>query len=321
MKLYRDVFLFSLLFIFGGSCATVTSPASPAELPVSQKFQSTAQKIQTLPQIKKYKMKLAIGRFTNETMYGRALLNDEDLERIGKQASDMLSSRLVKCDNFIVIERPDIKKISSEGSLSGEYRLNGVDTLIIGSVTEFGRSVTGQSGFFSSTKLQAARAKVEVRLVDVATGRAFFTVSGTGQASIEAGEVAGFGSQAGYDATLNDKAVSAAISDMIDGLISTLDERPWRSDILSVKGDEIIISGGKYQGLKVGDKLQVNLPGESFKSKQSGFDVTLPPTKAAELQVSSIFGDSEINEGSICTVTAGKVDPAIAVKYYVTESR
>jgi hypothetical protein len=36
-----------------------------------------------------------------------------------------------------------------------------------GRVTEFGRSITGKAGFLSSTKVQTARAKVDVRIVDV----------------------------------------------------------------------------------------------------------------------------------------------------------
>jgi len=71
-----------------------------------------------------------------------------------------------------------------------------------------GRSTTGKSGFLSGTKVQTAHAKVEIRLVDVRTGYVFFTASGAGDASTESGEVAGFGSKADYDATLNDRAIA-----------------------------------------------------------------------------------------------------------------
>ena len=195
----------------------------------------------------------------------------------------------------------------------------GADTVIAGSVTEFGRSVGGKSGFLSSTKLQTARAKVDIRLVDVKTGLAYFSSQGSGEASTESGEVAGFGSRAEYDATLNDRAIGAAISDVVDRLVQKLSDRPWRTDILDVKGSQLVISGGGRQGLRSGDTLAVLEPGETTRSKQSGFEVTLPARQVATVRVLSFFGDTETNEGSICEVTSGTIDPATVAKLYVTE--
>lgn len=187
---------------------------------------------------------------------------------------------------------------------------SGSDTVIIGSVTEFGRSVSGQTGFLSSTKTQVARAKVDIRLVDVKTSLAYFSATGAGEASTATGEVAGFGSKAEYDATLNDRAIAAAISDVIDALVSKLADRPWRTFILDVQGPKVFIGGGRMQGIQVGDLLAVLEPGKTVKSKQTGFDVTLPATQVATLRVVGLFGDSETSEGSVCEVVSGSVDPA-----------
>jgi hypothetical protein len=195
----------------------------------------------------------------------------------------------------------------------------GADSLIMGSVTEFGRSVTGKTGFLSSTKMQTAKAKVDIRLVDVKTGLAYFSAQGAGEASVEAGEVAGFGSRSEYDATLNDRAIAAAISDVIDRLVSKLADRPWRTDILEVQGTQVFISGGTRQGLRVGDELVVMAAGQTIKSAQTGFDVTLPPKTVATLKVVQTFGDSETNEGSVCDQTSGAVDKAQLPKLFVTQ--
>ena len=111
--------------------------------------------------------------------------------------------------SFLVFERPDLGKIEQEQRLTGQSNLIGVDTLILGSVTEFGRSTTGEVGFLSATKRQTARAKVEIRLADARTGQVFFSAAGAGEALAESGEVAGFGSRAAYDGSLNDKAIGA----------------------------------------------------------------------------------------------------------------
>jgi hypothetical protein len=231
----------------------------------------------------------------------------------------MLSSRLVKSGKFLVFERPDIKKIELEQKYSPDARMIGVDTLIVGAVTEFGRSVGGKSGFLSSTKNQVARAKVEIRLVDPKSGHAFFSASGTGEANTESGEIAGFGSRAEYDATLNDRAIAAAISDVIDKLVSSLDERQWKTDILSIDGNQIFISGGIRQGLKIGDQLQVMALGKKIVSKQTGFDIDLPPTKLATVKILGFFGESETNEGAVCELVDGLIDNGKLNSLFVTE--
>jgi hypothetical protein len=195
----------------------------------------------------------------------------------------------------------------------------GADTVISGSVTEFGRSVGGKSGFLSSTKLQLAKAKVDIRLVDVKTGLAYFSANGSGEASTESGEIAGFGSRAEYDATLNDRAIAAAISDVVDRLVDRLYDRPWRTDILEVRGTQVFISGGERQGLKAGDTLAVLQATGTAKSKQSGFEIALPPRQVATVRVVNLFGDSETNEGSVCEVTSGTVDAGALATLFVAE--
>ncbi|HET7787713.1 MAG TPA: CsgG/HfaB family protein [Myxococcales bacterium] len=300
------------------ACATVSQRPVPVEAPASRASQVAAQSAVQQPPAHRYKTKIAIARFTNESNYGRSLLTDQDLDRIGKQAGDMLMSRLVLSGKFLVLERPDAAKLEREQKLSGGSMV-GADTVIAGSVTEFGRSVGGKSGFLSSTKVQLARAKVDIRLVDVKTGLAYFSANGSGEASTESGEIAGFGSRAEYDATLNDRAIAAAISDVVDGLVQKLSDRPWRTDILEIRGNQIFIAGGERQGLRRGDTLAVLQSTGTAKSRQSGFEITLPPRQVASVQVVSLFGDSETNEGSVCEVTWGAVDPAAVATLYVAE--
>ncbi|QJE73746.1 curli production assembly protein CsgG [Aerophototrophica crusticola] len=302
-----------------GACATPPAkpPAAvqaPAEVAKAQAALQAAP-----PAVKALKRKIAIGRFTNETRYGKALLTADQIDPLGRQTGDMLSARLVESGRFLVLERPDLAAIKAEQALAGgPANIVGTDTLIVGSLTEFGRSTEGQSGFLSNTKRQIARAKVEIRLVDVRTGLVFFSAAGTGEAALEKGTVMGFGSQAEYDQTLNDRAIGAAISDVLNSLITKIEERPWRSDILKAEPGRVFISGGARQGLKPGDRLAVMKAGEKVRSGQSGFDIELPPTQVAELVVDSLFGDSETNEGSVARVVSGTV-PANTAGLFVAE--
>lgn len=311
----------SLLLGVVGGCATTSPRQQQVAAPVSAQQQRAAQQQSAMVVSKTFKRKVAIGRFTNETRYGKTFLVDANQDPLGKQASDMLSTRLVQTQKFLVFERPDLNKIQAEQTRLKDSNLVGVDALIVGSITEFGRSTTGKAGFLSATKVQNAHAKVEIRLVDVRTGYVFFTATGTGEASTESGEIAGFGSKADYDEALNDRAIGAAISDVQSALIGKLEERPWRTDILKVDGNLVYMSGGARQGLKVGDKLSVLQQGETIKSAQSGFDIVLPSKSVGVVQVASLFGDNETNEGAVAEVIGGSVTESQRTTLYLAEAK
>lgn len=257
---------------------------------------------------KSLKHKIAVGRFSNETRYGQSLLRDDDLDPLGKQAADILTAYLVQTGKFMVFERPDLSKIEREqGRQAAGSATVGVDTLLVGSIVEFGRTEDGKRGFLNKAKTQRAQAKVAVRLVDVRTGLAFHSATGEGEATTETKTVLGIGSTSRFDGTLTDKALSVAVEDMLDELVNTISARPWRTDVLALEGAQIFISGGQRQGLKVGDRLKLLKAGKVVKSAQTGFDITLPPSELGVLQVVSLFGDSETNEGAATQLVSGSL--------------
>ena len=233
----------------------------------------------------------------------------------------MLTARLVDSGQFLVFERNDIDALKREQAGLAAAKLVGVDTLLVGSVTQFGRKVEGRAGFLNSKMRQVASATVEVRLVDVHTGQAFFSTTGSGSAIVEVGEVAGFGSRAGYDSTLNDKAISAAVSDLMTNVIQKLHERRWFTDVLQIRGDQVFLSGGADQGLKVGDALVVEIAGETVTSGQSGLPITLPGQSIARLEVVSFFGDSPESQGTVARVVQGQISASGLEKLRVVEPR
>ncbi|QVM84146.1 MULTISPECIES: CsgG/HfaB family protein [Novosphingobium] len=255
------------------------------------------------------KRKIAIGRFTNETRYGQTLLRDSNLDPLGKQAADILAAYLVQSGDFLVFERGDMSQIASEQKRLGEgdQSMVGVDTLIIGSIVEFGRSEDGKRGFLNRERTQRAHAKVAIRLVDVRTGLAFHSATGSGEATTETKTTLGMGSTARFDGSLTDKALSVAIEDVLEELSNTIQAREWRTDILAIEDGQVFVSGGPSQGLQSGAQLKVMKAGRSVKSRQTGLDIQLPSTEVAQLQVVSHFGSGELGEGSIAKVVSGSV--------------
>ena len=260
------------------------------------------------------KRRVAVGRFTNSTPYGRLLLSPGQADPVATQAGDMLVNALVASDHFFVFERSDLTALNAERVLSEAdgQALSGVDALLLGSVTQLGRRNEGKQGVLNSQRRQAVNATVEIRLVDVRTGRVFFTASGAGEATTETGEVAGFGSRAGYDSTLNDRAISAAIADTMTNIVNQLQQRAWFTDILRVSGSTVYVSGGPSQGLRAGDRFHVETPGETVVSGQSGLPITLPGSRVAQIEITGFFGDSAETEGATARVVQGELPQNIS---------
>ena len=302
------VFFLSTLFLSG--CATQAPQIVQKEAPHTSISLRTAQTevAKQAPQAPTLKRKIALGRISNETNYGQSLLRDNYNDPLGKQVTDLMSKALTETGEFLVFERPDVGRVIAESRLT-ESKLNliGVDTLIIGSLTEFGRKTVGASGFVSNNKKQVAFAKVDIRLVDTKTGQAYFATSGSGEASTETGSVFGFGSQASYDGTLNDAAIRQAVGDAINSMTTEINKTPWHTFILKSEGSRVFTSGGKSQGIRPGMVFDVVTQGERIKSPQTGAYVTLPGKSVAQLRVESTFGDTELNEGSVCTVVSGSL--------------
>jgi curli biogenesis system outer membrane secretion channel CsgG len=291
-------------------CAVQSPPIPAKESAAGLQSQAVAQRAlaQTPPAVPMLKRKIALGRISNETSYGQSLLRDQAGDPLGKQTTDLLSKELTQSGAFLVFERPDIGRLQAESALTAT-RLNlvGVDTLIIGSLTEFGRKTIGQSGFASASKRQVAFAKIDLRLVDLKTGLVFFATSGAGEASTETASTFGFGSQASYDGTLNDAAIRQATADAVNRMTTELASRPWETVILSAEAGRYYLSGGKAQGIQPGMVFSVDSPGKTVKSAQTGFDITLPGTRVATLRVESIFGENDMNQGSVATLASGSL--------------
>ncbi len=263
------------------------------------------------------KRKVAIGRFTNETSFGQSFFIDGDNNRIGKQAMDILSAKLFETGKFIMLERADLAQIDKELSMEGKEKLkNAADFLIVGSITEFGRKTVSDVGIFSRVKKQEANATVHIRVVDVSTGQIIYSEQGNGTAYSEAGTVFGVGDKTGYDSSLDDKVLDAAITDLASNIIENMLDKPWRSYILTQEEGSLIISGGKSQNIEKGAIFDVMITGKTVKNPQTGMMITLPGKNVGQLEVLDSFGDTPESELSITTVINGNLDSYIKSNDY-----
>jgi curli biogenesis system outer membrane secretion channel CsgG len=261
---------------------------------------------------------VAIGRFSNETQYGKGLFYDRDNDPMRKQAMDILSAKLAASGKFILLEKEDLDVLMSE---SADSSLNSIkaDYVILGSITQFGRKVEGQQKVFSNTKTQTVEAGVSIRLVEVATRLTIYADEAMGYAETSSKTTLGVGGTAGFDATLSDKAISAAMSQLVENIINKCMDKPWHGYILSKEDDSFVISGGASQGINAGDVFPVYKKGKKVKNPQSGMMVELPGKKIGSMTVIMSVGDVPENEISFCTYEGEALEVEKLDGYYVSD--
>lgn len=173
---------------------------------------------------------LVIGNFQNRSSYQRGLFSD-GTDRLGSQAKTILKTHLQQTNRFDVVDRDNLAQIAEEAKIAGtQQALEGAQVAVGGDVTEFGRKTVGDQqlfGILGSAKKQIAFAKVALNLVDVRTSRVVYSSQGAGEYALSNREIVGFGSTAGYDATLNGKVLNLAITEAVNNLVDGLESGAW----------------------------------------------------------------------------------------------
>lgn len=269
------------------------------------------------------KRKVAIGRFSNETQYAKGIFYDKENDPMGKQALDILSSKLAASGKFLLLERNDLASLLEECKQGGNaMSALSADYMIVGSITEFGRKNTGKNKMFSSEKTQTVEAAVSIRLVDVSTGLIIYSDEARGSAEITVKKTMGLGGQASYDATLSDKAISMAIGQLVENIINKCTDKPWRTYFLSYEQDAILIAGGAAQGLKEGMSFAIMTKGKQVKNPQTGLMITLPGKKVGVARVVMTGGDTPETEYAFVEVeTTEKLDATNMMNFEIMEEK
>ena len=176
------------------------------------------------------KAPLVVGRFENRSSYLQGLFT-VNTDRLGGQAKTILKAHLQQTNRFKVVDRENLEENKREAELRGiKQTITGARYTVTGAVSEFGRKATGDTqlfGILGSGKKQTAYAKVTLNIVDVANSEIVHSVQGAGEYALSNREVVGFGTTAGYDATLNGKVLNLAITEAVNNLVRDMDRGAW----------------------------------------------------------------------------------------------
>jgi curli biogenesis system outer membrane secretion channel CsgG len=267
---------------------------------------------------------------TVKTTVAQIFGSDQD---VGKGISDLLVQKLVQDGKYSVIERNALDKILAEQNFSNSDRADnataakigkilGVDCIIIGSITQFGRddqhTNVGGGGYglgrFGLGGVGTSKAKavvgVSARMINTSSGEILVAVTGTGESTRSSTSLlgAGGGSTGGggggldmgssnFSNTILGEAVHKAVDDTGAQLDASVDKIPTVKMEISglvadVSGNTLIINVGKKSGVHVGDKLVVSRQVRTVKDPATGKVIKSVEDKVGEATVTEADNDS-----------------------------
>lgn len=230
---------------------------------------------------------------------------------IGKGIADLLMEQLVKDGTYSVIERAAIQKLLAEQNFSNSDRadstsaakigrLLGVDAIIIGSITQFGRDDrnVGTGGALQrmskyglgNVGVRSAKAVVGIsaRTVLVETGEIMAVSRGIGESRRSGTNVLGAGGSGGTSAggavnmsstnfanTIIGEATAAAVANLRGELVAGAARIPARvikvdGLVADVSGNTLVLNVGTKAGVQVGQTLQVVQSGREIRDPATG---------------------------------------------------
>ncbi|MEO8596091.1 MAG: CsgG/HfaB family protein [Candidatus Solibacter sp.] len=258
---------------------------------------------------------------------------------IGKGIADILVDKLVNDGVYSVIERKQLEKVLAEQNFSNSDRADpnsaakiarilGVDAIIVGSITQFGRddkstavgggAATSALGRFGlggvKTTKSTAVCQITARMIDTSTAEILASAQGRGEETRNGTGILGSGgSYAGMAAgaldmkssnfadTILGAAVNKATTDVAHGLEQKASSLPTAvvkavvidGLVADVSPDgTLIINVGSKGGVKVGDSLAVNRKVREVRDPASGKVIRSVVDKVGEMKV------TEVDEGS-----------------------
>lgn len=267
---------------------------------------------------------------------------------VGKGISDLLVQKLVEDGKYSVIERAMIDKVLAEQNFSNSDRADsnaaakigrilGVDAIITGSVTQFGRDdkkttvggngfggITGRYGLGGLQKRESkAVVAVTARLIDINTAEILAAVSGTGESKRGGTSLVGAGgsgwsgggggldmSSSNFGSTILGEATHAAVDSLGASLDAKAAALPTRKVVIAgvvadVAGKTMIVNVGSRSGLKVGDIIDVNRPVRTVKDPTTGKVLRTVVDKIGSATV------TEVEESSATATFAGAGAPKV----------
>lgn len=268
---------------------------------------------------------------------------------IGKGITTLLIDKLVNDGNYRMVDRQAMAKILAEQNFSNSNRadpnsaaqigkLLGVQAIIVGSITQFGRDDKKYGGAggggtwhgYGMGNLGLSKSKATVgitaRIIDVNTGEILASSTGTGSSQRSGTSMGGSGSNwwsggggqldmgsSNFGQTIIGEAVKGAVANLGAALDADAGKMPAPTAaprvpvsglVADVNGAELVLNVGSAQGVRVGDTLAITRTGRVIKDPVTGKVLRSIDTPIGNIHITSVDSGSAV----------GNFSGAVAVK-------
>jgi len=330
----RRLIALCVLFLLSSACLAQQKPA-PAAVPASAPAAAPAVAPPQGP-----KKRVAVMSFDYGTVMSSVQAVFGTNQDVGRGISDLLVMKLVNDGKYSVIERAALEKVLGEQNFSNSNRADsstaakigkvlGVDVIIIGSITQFGRddkkTTVGGGGFglgkigLGGVQSRNAKAVVAVtaRMIDTSTGEILAVAEGNGESARGGTSLVGGGagssgggggafdmSSSNFGATILGEAVHKAVDSLGQQLDDKAAAMPTHKVEISglvadVSGNSLILNVGSKSGVKVGDVLQISRVVRTVKDPATGKVIKSITNKIGDAKV------TEVDENSATVIFTG----------------
>lgn len=250
--------------------------------------------------------------------------SDQD---IGKGIADMLVTDLVRNGTYSMIERKQLDRVLGEQNFqqSGRAdastaaqlgRILGVDAIVIGSITQFGRDDkklgvgggvrVGGIGLGGIGRRSAkAVVGIDARIVDIRTAEILGVATGFGESKRSGATLVGGASVGGvaaggafdmsssnFGSTILGEATRLAVDSLMTELVGAASKIQETVAAISglvadVSGSELTINVGTSNGVRVGAEYAVVRPGREIKDPATGRVLRRTTSPVGKLKISS----------------------------------
>jgi curli biogenesis system outer membrane secretion channel CsgG len=271
---------------------------------------------------------------------------------VGKGIADLIVEKLVASGKYSVIERKALDKILGEQNLSNSDRADsnsaakigrvlGVDAIIMGSITQFGRDdkstgvgggalsrVTGTFGIGGVKRTEAkAVVGISARMVNTDTAEIVATAKGVGESTRKGtsllgaggGSVVGGGAADMTSRNFANTILGEAVNAAVEQLCLQLDQQSGRlvaravvidGVVADATGGTVVLNVGSRKGLKVGDRLEVRRKIRDVRDPATGKILRSISDKVGEVVITDVDEQSAV--GRYTGTTPAKVGDMVS---------
>jgi len=293
-------------------------------------------------QAQQAKKRVAVMNFDYATVQSQVAQIFGTNQDIGKGIADMLVDKLVNDGVYAVIERKALDKILHEQNFSNSDRADpnsaakigkvlGVDAIVIGSITQFGRDdkkttvsgaglgrLTGGFGLGGVSKNESkAVVAITARIINTDTAEILVSANGKGESSRSSANLLGSGgsstalgaggldmSSSNFANSILGEAVKGAVNTAAQQLETKAGALPTRTVAIdglvadaSADGT-VIINVGSSSGVKIGDHLTVKRVGRKIPDPATGKILRTIEDTIGQITITEVDAQSAVGKFS-----------------------